>query len=189
MTLIEVERKRELPDSNSLRDRLAELGYRDIGCLNETDVYYSRPDVDFMETVECLRVRRRNGFAEVTYKPPSGADTHRVGDVIAKQETNVRLATPEQSDAARALLDALGMVELATVEKARTQYRHPERDNVVIAVDIVTGAGVFVETEITAGDRDAAIVDLERIEHELGIEGYPVVRLPYRDLVMATVRA
>src|SRR5262249_46298613 len=56
MHLIEVERKRELPDSAALRQRLIELGYREAGHLNETDVYYSRPDIDFMETVECLRV-------------------------------------------------------------------------------------------------------------------------------------
>ncbi|WP_280273414.1 class IV adenylate cyclase [Nocardia wallacei] len=189
MNLIEVERKRELPDSDALRQRLTELGYREAGHLHETDVYYSRPDVNFMETVECLRVRRRDGFAEITYKPPSGADTHRTGDVIAKVETNVHLSESEQAGAAMALLTAIGMVELAKVEKARTQYRHPERDNVLIAIDVVTGAGVFVETEITAVDRDAAVADLERIERELGIVDCLVVRLPYRDLVIAAAQS
>ncbi|WP_067672986.1 class IV adenylate cyclase [Nocardia miyunensis] len=189
MHLIEVERKRELPDSDTLRQRLAERGYREAWRLDETDVYYSRPDVDFMKTVECLRVRRRDGFAEITYKPPSGADTHRDGDVIAKRETNVRLSEPEQADAAMALLASVGMIELAKVEKARTQYQYPEHDNVLIAIDVVAGVGVFVETEITAVDRDAAVAALERIEHELGIADCIVVQLPYRDLVMAAAQS
>lgn len=92
-----------------------------------------------MKTVECLRVRRRDGFAEITCEPPSGADTHRAGDVIAKREMNVQLSEPEQADAAMALLSSVGMIELAKVEKARTRYQHPEHDNVLIAIDVVTG--------------------------------------------------
>lgn len=62
------------------------------GSSVEVDTYDSQPDIDFMATVECLRVRRRDGFAEVTDKPPSTAATHSAVDVIAKPETNVVLA-------------------------------------------------------------------------------------------------
>ncbi|SDX97031.1 hypothetical protein SAMN05216215_10183 [Saccharopolyspora shandongensis] len=64
---MEVERKRELPshiNPQALINRLVQIGFRDDGHLVEIDTYYSRPDVDFMETVECLagsrtrRVRR-----------------------------------------------------------------------------------------------------------------------------------
>ncbi|GAB2690358.1 class IV adenylate cyclase [Nocardia thraciensis] len=185
MQLIEVERKRELPDSNTLRDRLVELGYRESRQVTETDIYYSRPDVDFMETVECLRIRRRDDFAEVTYKPASTTATHSDRDVIAKHETNVHLSGADQADHAIALLDAIGMIELVRVEKARTLYRHPDHDEALVVIDTVTGAGEFVETEVTAFDSDDATARLETIEHELGIDDYPIVRLPYRDLVMA----
>ncbi|MEV4235403.1 MULTISPECIES: class IV adenylate cyclase [unclassified Nocardia] len=185
MHLIEVERKRELPDSDTLFVRLAELGYRQAGQLTEVDTYYSRPDVDYMETVECLRVRHREGFAEVTYKPPSTASTHSHTDVIAKHETNVILDGPDQADAANELLAAIGMVELVRVEKTRTTYRHPYREDIVVSIDTVTGAGTFVETEVTATETTVATAHLEQIENELGIADHAVVNLPYRDLVMA----
>ncbi|GGL06209.1 class IV adenylate cyclase [Nocardia jinanensis] len=184
MELIEVERKRELADSEALRCRLAELGYRETSSLTEVDTYYSRPDIDYMETVECLRVRQRDGFAEVTYKPPSSTATHSDRDVIAKRETNVHLADTGQADAANALLAAIGMVELVRVEKARTIYRHPDQDETLVSIDIVTGAGAFLETEVLATDSNAAAAHLGNIEHAIGVSTYPVVRLPYRDLVM-----
>lgn len=184
MDLIEVERKRELADSETLRRRLAELGYREISSLTEVDTYYSRPDVDYMETVECLRVRQRGGSAEITYKPPSNTATHSEHGVIAKQETNVQLAGPDQAGAANALLAAVGMVELVRVEKARTTYRHPDRDSTAVSIDLVAGVGAFVETEILASDSDGAAAHLEDIEQEIGISANAIVRLPYRDLVM-----
>ncbi|MEV6138898.1 CYTH domain-containing protein [Nocardia sp. NPDC051990] len=45
----------------------------EAGHLTEVDTYYSRPDVDYMKTVERLRIRHRDGFAEITYKPPPNA--------------------------------------------------------------------------------------------------------------------
>ncbi|MEV0033337.1 class IV adenylate cyclase [Nocardia sp. NPDC050793] len=185
MHLIEVERKRELPNPRPLRQRLTELGYREAGHLTEVDTYYSRPDVDYMKTVECLRIRHRGEFAEITYKPPSNATTHSAADVIAKRETNVTLSGPDQAAAANQLLAAIGMVSLVRVEKARTIYEHPERHDIIVSIDTVTHAGTFVETEVTAADTDAATIHLGEVETELGIADYPVVGLPYRDLVMA----
>ncbi|WP_216900274.1 class IV adenylate cyclase [Nocardia alni] len=185
MHLIEVERKRELRNPSTLHQRLTELGYKQAGHLTEVDTYYSRPDVDYMKTVECLRIRHRDGFAEITYKPPSTSTTHSHADVIAKRETNVTLSGPEQADAANQLLTAIGMVQLVRVEKDRTTYRHPERKDIIVSIDAVTHAGTFVETEVTALDPNAATVHLEEVETELGIAAHAVVRLPYRDLVMA----
>lgn len=184
MDLIEVERKRELADSEALRRRLAELGYREISSLTEVDTYYSRPDVDYMETVECLRVRQRGDSAEITYKPPSSTATHSDRGVIAKQETNVQLAGTGEAGAASALLKAIGMVELIRVEKARTTYRQPYCDSTAVSIDVVAGVGAFVETEILASDSAGAAAHLEEIEQAIGISANPIVRLPYRDLVM-----
>ncbi|MFQ6227740.1 class IV adenylate cyclase [Nocardia sp. NPDC002869] len=184
MDLIEVERKRELADSEALRRRLAELGYREISSLTEVDTYYSRSDVDYMETVECLRVRQREGSAEITYKPPSNTATHSDRGVIAKREINVRLADAGQAGAANALLEAVGMIELVRVEKARTTYRHPGHDGTTISIDILTGVGAFVETEILTTDSEDAATQLEGIEQAIGVSTYPIVRLPYRDVVI-----
>jgi len=185
MTMIEVERKREVADAGDvLKERLSQLGYRNRGTNIEIDTYYSRPDRDFMATVECLRVRERDRFAELTYKPPSTASTHSAQDIIAKPETNVVLAGPDQATPANTLLDVLGMVRLCRVEKTRTSFQHPDRGAITIALDQITGVGTFVETEIIALDQDKAALLIDEAEQALGLTTYPVVRLPYRDLVL-----
>jgi adenylate cyclase class 2 len=187
--LIEVERKRRLPDAGAeLTRQLERHGYRHSVSVSEVDIYYSRPDVDFMRTVECLRVRCRGDFAEITYKPASNADTHSADGVIAKRETNVVLRDGGQAGTADQLLDAIGMVNLARVEKTRTRYRHPDRDDIVVSIDNVIGAGIFVETEVMAARPDVATGLLAEIENLLGIADHPIVSQPYRDLVMQAAR-
>ncbi|GAA4875837.1 class IV adenylate cyclase [Saccharopolyspora cebuensis] len=183
---MEVERKRELPDHidpAALVHRLVGIGFIEVGRLVEIDTYYSRPDVDFMVTVECLRVRERNGFAEITYKPASTGAAHSAADIITKPETNV-LLDADQAPQANQLLAAIGMVQLVRVEKDRTTLRHPEHDTVTVAVDTIAGVGSFVETEVLAPTADGADELLENTEQRCGFDDLPVVRLPYRDLVM-----
>lgn len=183
--MIEVERKRRLPDGpGEILARLGELGYQGSAPVTETDTYFSRPDVDYLVTVECLRVRQRDGFAEITYKPPSDAATHDSGDVIAKREINVRLAGGAGAGDAIGLLAAVGMVELVTVRKSRTVYRHPGRGDALVAVDEIAGLGWFAETEVTGPDPEEARNALEAAEKLLGAEAYPVVSRPYRDLLL-----
>ncbi|MDA2812525.1 class IV adenylate cyclase [Nocardiopsis sp. RSe5-2] len=183
MDMVEVERKRVLRGgADRVRSRLAQVGWTASATSRETDDYYSRPDVDFMETVECLRVRRRGGFAEITYKPASDASTT-VEGVITKPETNVALG-PGQEEAALRLMDALGMVHLARVDKSRTVYRRPGEEGLSVVLDEIAGVGWFAEVEVVAADAEGASERLERIEEELDLVGYPVASLPYRDMVM-----
>lgn len=184
--MIEVERKRRLPDDGErLMGLLAAEGWVAADPVVEVDTYYSRPDVDFMETVECLRVRRSGDCAEVTYKPPSTAATHSTGGVVSKRETNVLLASAGQAEAADRLLEVLGMRLLVQVEKHRTAYRHPQRPGVSVAVDQLAGVGVFVETEVLSEDAVTAAATVTRVEQELGLDDCPTVELPYRDLAMS----
>lgn len=189
MHLIEVERKRTLSDRDSLRRRLVALDYREDERVDEIDIYYSRPDIDYLKTVECLRIRRRGDFAEVTYKPPTEPGTRSADHIIAKREINVALAGIEDVESARALLEAIGMRELAVVQKSRRIFRHPGWDDAVVALDAVVGAGEFVETEVTAHDSGDASARLEMIERELEIDALSVVTLPYRDLVMTAAES
>jgi adenylate cyclase class 2 len=182
--MIEVERKRELADPAALKARLIEAGYREMGTCVETDTYYSRPDRDFLVTVECLRVRHRDGFAEITYKPASTADTHSASDIIAKAETNVILFDSGQANAANTLLDVLGMMSLCRVAKARTTFRHPDDKNILVLLDVVTDVGAFVETEVMASDIVEASELLAQVEQQLGLTDFPVMNVPYRDLVL-----
>lgn len=184
MNTIEVERKRALTDATVLTARLLKGGYRDAGASIEVDTYYSRPDRDFLSTVECLRVRQRAGFAEITYKPASTASTHSASDIIAKPETNITLSGPDQATAAETLLDVLGMVRLCRVEKTRSTFRHPNRSEITVVIDLIAGVGVFAETEVMADNPVAAATLLDQTERQLGLTKHPVVSLPYRDLVL-----
>ncbi|WP_112468626.1 class IV adenylate cyclase [Streptomyces triticisoli] len=186
--VIEVERKRRLPGTGGrLTELLMKLGWQAAETVTEVDTYYSRPDVDFMETVECLRVRRRGDFAEVTYKPPSTSATHRADDVISKPETNLLLADAGQAAMADQLLEAVGMRLLVRVEKHRTSFRHQDESEVTVSIDTVADLGVFVETEVLSADPVAAAAVVERVEKELGITDCPTVDLPYRDLAMSVM--
>lgn len=184
MSVIEVERKRELADATALKARLVEADYQESGTSVEVDTYYSRPDRDFLATVECLRVRQRDGFAEITYKPASTADTHSATDIIAKPETNVILSGADQASAANTLLDALGMVQLCRVEKTRTTFRHPDNIDTTVVIDAIAGIGAFAETEVMAADAADAAAFLDRVERQLGLADCPIASLPYRDMVL-----
>lgn len=109
---------------------------------------------------------------------------HSPHDVISKRETNVALSDAGQAEAANHLLTAIGMTCLVRVEKSRALYRHPDRDDVTVNLDTITGVGTFVETEVIAVNGNGATALLEQVEHQLGLTVHPVVSLPYRDLVL-----
>lgn len=115
--LLEIERKHRLiGDAKELIKQLQDLSFEPKSSRHEIDTYYSRPDVDFMKTIEYLRVRQRDGFAEVTYKPATTAATHTENDVIIKPETNLPIQ-PGDAAIAKQLLANLGMVKLVEVNK------------------------------------------------------------------------
>ncbi|MEU2429625.1 class IV adenylate cyclase [Streptomyces sp. NPDC007861] len=181
--LVENERKRDASDCAALLPaRLEALGYRRTGSHVETDDYYSRPDVDYLKTVECLRVRTRDGFCEITYKPPT-KDAPADG-TVSKVETNVRLNGRDQAENARQLLIAIGMVFLTRVAKHRTSYTHPDLEEVTVAVDDLEDVGVFVEVEAVTADPADATRLLDSMEESLELVDCPPVLIPYRDLVL-----
>lgn len=52
------------------------------------------------------------------------------------------------------------------------------------SIDILAGVGAFIETELLTTNSADAAIQLEDIEQAIGVSDYPIVRLPYRDLVM-----
>ncbi|QWQ31819.1 CYTH domain-containing protein [Candidatus Minimicrobia vallesae] len=76
----------------------------------------NRQDVDFMQTVECLRIRQRDNFAEITYKPPTNQHTHTENKIIIKPETNLPI-NPKNTTTAKQLPANLGMMKLVEVNK------------------------------------------------------------------------
>lgn len=180
--LLEIERKRQLTgDAKELIKQLQDLGFEPKSSRHEIDTYYSRPDVDFMQTVECLRIRQRDGFAEVTYKPATTIATHTKNDVIIKPETNLPIQ-PENAAIAKQLLANLGMVQLVEVNKYRRSFQSPDFPQATVAIDEIKDAGTFVEVEVLSDDETGALAIISDIETKLELESTEVVTRPYRDI-------
>ena len=180
---LEIERKRSISgDVDAFVRHLSDHGFREIHASEEVDAYYSRPDVDFRQTIECLRVRERDGFAEITYKPVSTDATHTDSNVITKPETNLQI---QHSDAATAeqLLVNLGMVHLVTVRKHRRTFKDDAHPDVAVAVDEVEHAGAFVEVETIGDDTAAGLEKVVAVENQLDIGSLAIIDTPYRDIV------
>ena len=182
--LLEIERKRRL--TSNIEDfikKLEKLGFELRSELSEIDTYYSRPDVDFMQTVECLRIRQRDGFAEMTYKPATTAATHTANDVIIKPETNLPIQ-PEDAVIAKQLLANLGMVRLVEVNKYRRSFQSPNFPKATVAIDEIKDAGTFVEVEVLSDDEAGALATVDEIESKLNLDSAEIVTRPYRDICM-----
>ena len=182
--LLEIEHKRRL--TSNIEDfikKLEKFGFELQSKLSEIDTYYSRPDVDFMQTVECLRIRQRDGFAEVTYKPATTTATHTANDVIIKPETNLPIQ-PGDAAIAKQLLTNLGMVRLVEVDKYRRSFQSSDFPQATVAIDEIKDAGTFVEVEVLSDDETGALAMINDIETKLDLELAGVVTRPYRDICM-----
>ena len=182
--LLEIEHKRHL--TSNIEDfikKLEKFGFELQSKLSEIDTYYSRPDVDFMQTVECLRIRQRDGFAEVTYKPATTTATHTKNDVIIKPETNLPIQ-PGDAAIAKQLLANLGMTQLVEVNKYRRSFQSSDFPQATVAIDEIKDAGTFVEVEVLSDDETGALAMISEIETKLGLESTEVVTRPYRDICM-----
>ena len=180
--LLEIERKRQLTgDAKELIKQLQDLGFELQSNLREIDTYYSRPDVDFMQTVECLRIRQRDGFAEVTYKPATTTATHTANDVIIKPETNLPIQ-PGDAAIAKRLLANLGIVQLVEVNKYRRSFQSSDFPQATVAIDEIKDAGTFVEVEVLSDDETSALAMISEIETKLGFESAEVITRPYRNI-------
>ena len=180
----EIERKRQfVGDLEAFIVQLNSQGFSLASETTEIDSYYSRPDVDFMQTVECLRVRQRDGFTEITYKPPTNQRTRTEDGVIVKPETNLPV-NPENTAVAKQLLANLGMVKLVEVNKFRRIFKCDGESGLTIAIDEISDAGVFIETEIISEDKESALRQIEDIEAQIGVQEFEIITRPYRDICM-----
>lgn len=180
----EIERKRQfVGDLEAFIVQLNSQGFSLASETTEIDSYYSRPDVDFMQTVECLRIRQRDDFAEITYKPPTDQHTRTEDGIIVKPETNLPV-NPENTAVAKQLLANLGMVKLVEVNKFRRIFKRDDEPGLTIAIDEIGDAGVFIETEIISGDKELALRRIEDVEARIGVQEFEIITQPYRDICM-----
>lgn len=177
----EIEKKYHLTIDEALfREKLEGIGAQFIKNKKETDTYFNVSGRDSIKTKECLRVRKSNDLIEITYKGathPDSNDAH-----FAKHELNLFV---ENETEAIEFLKLLGNEIVAVVEKSRDYY---EFGNCNIAVDSISGVGMFIELEVMSNDDKEGLREIENVAKKLGLSEESVEMLPYRDLVIMSKR-
>jgi adenylate cyclase class 2 len=147
---------------------LASAGAERLTTTRQIDRYFDTPDRALLAGDRGIRVRSVEGQPDIlTYKGPRAADTQ-----AKVREELESICSPAGSVAA--ILTAMGMVELVTVAKTRTEY---ELAGCVVALDEVDRLGTFLEIE---GPTQAA---LHAAAEQLNLEGHPTTTTSYAQLI------
>lgn len=173
--MIEVEAKVKVDDLQPLKRRLNELGAKWISEETQRDLYFNHPQRNFATTDEALRVRwSSTGEKSITYKGPKLP-----GSIIKTRE---ELILPVGDiGAAVELFHRLGFREAASIVKKRVVW---ELHNFKVCLDEVEGLGSFVEVEAAErGDTSESEEETIHITHQLGLEGRPLIRESYLELL------
>ena len=76
------------------------------------------------------------------------------------------------------------MVKLVEVNKFRRMFKCDDDPGLTIAIDEISGAGVFIETEIISEDKELALRRIEDVETRIGVQEFEIITRPYRDICM-----
>jgi adenylate cyclase class 2 len=165
----------------NIKRKLKEMGFFSSKMKLEEDIYFTSNFRDFIKTRECLRVRIRENFAEMTYKGKTTEDMLNSCQ-FWKKEYNLTIDKRLVNNAVD-FLKALGFIEAVKVVKKRQEFKLGSK---TVAIDEVKNGGYFVEIESMAleNNKDKAMADNRKIMALLGIEDCQPVDEPYRDIVM-----
>ncbi len=158
--MIEVESKFWSPGNDKVEKALLRLGAKKVSEGAMEDVYFAHPSRDFGKTDEALRLRKRDGAAELTYKGPRMRMEH----TKAREEITAKVGDPL---AAQRIVERLGFQERYVVSKRRTTY---VLDKLRVEVDEVEGLGQFIELELITEEPQRAEVLISMAQGQLGLE-------------------
>jgi len=173
--MLEIELKIKVDALDPVRQRLNERNAQFCGKGHEHDIYYNAPHRDFGITDEAMRVRYTDNHAVITYK---GAKLKKYS-LKAREELNTAV---ESGEVFEQILDRLGFVKTAEVNKWRENYR---LGNAAIALDTVDELGTFVEVEImTELSGTDATGQINTLAKEIGVSGEPILT-SYLELLLS----
>jgi len=167
-------------DHNEIRSQLNSMDVEALDTVVQEDTYFDAPYRDFTSTGESLRVRREHSGEEttsrLTYKGPLVDDQSKT-----REELETRLG---EHETAHGILESLGFVPVATVEKERERFRV---DRYLITLDAVSSLGEFLEIETEAFEDEIPSVreDARTFLEELGLEPKTGMRTSYLEMILA----
>jgi len=178
---VEIKAKIEFSQIKNIKEKLLSLGTSFQEKIKENDIYFTALHRDFIKTKECLRIRERDNFLELTYKGPTTKEM--VGKKqFWKREINIPLHCSKEE--AIILLESLGFKRIVEVEKEREKFVIGKHE---ITIDKVKNCGYFLEIERIVEDekeREKAINENFVLLKKLGINEKEIITKPYRDLVL-----
>ncbi len=170
--MLELEVKAALSDD--ALERLRRLDLALVDQQTHVDTYYRHPCTDYVATDEALRIRRSDDKTIITYKGPR-----------LSRETKMREEhelTANSFTEARAVLQSLGFIEVATVEKIRQRFK---RDALCVAIDDVKDLGRFIEIEVLLEEDEAESAEdqIFTFLEEIGVRRDDTTRESYLELL------
>lgn len=181
---IEVEMKVQINNvqAKRIREKLKKNNFIEEKEMNEKDIYFTSTSRDFIKSRECLRIRSRDNFAEITYKGKTNADMVNACQ-FWKKEFNVTIDDTEVVNA-ECFLQALGFIKVVEVVKKRQKFKLFQT---TVSIDVVENGGIFLEVETmicSEDERDKAMKINMDILKMLGLQLIELVDMPYRDIVL-----
>lgn len=178
---VEIKVKIRLSQIKSLRKKIFALGANFQRKVKENDIYFTAPHRDFIKTKECLRIRERDNFLELTYKGPT-TELMSSKKQFWKSEINLPLSCSKRE--IESLLEALNFKKIVEVIKEREKYELGKQS---ISLDNIKNLGWFLEVENTAKDekeRQKALDENMTLLRKLNLNEKDIIDEPYRDLVL-----
>lgn len=180
--MIEAEVKLPVGDSESVKEKLLKMGFREIGYLEERDIYFDNQQGDIRTNGEALRVRETKdrfsgkSHSQINFK---GKKLDMCTMTREELETGV-----ENGAVCRNILQAIGYAPAGPeVIKDRIIL---QEEFVTACLDDVHGLGKFLELEILVNseeEKDAAIGRIEKILNSLGYQISDTVRMSYLSML------
>lgn len=158
--MIEIEQKFRSPGNEKVEKTLAHLEAKKVGDETQEDIYFAHPCREFGKTDESLRLRKREGCAELTYKGPR----MQVGGSKAREEITLKTDDPLTL---QRIVERLGFEDAYVLRKRRKSYI---LDKLRVDVDDVDGLGEFVELEVLTESTERAEHLIDLAKKELGLE-------------------
>lgn len=181
---IETEKKYYCFDSNSLLEKVKDLGFKEEKIKEETDEYFTDINSEYIKNRTCLRIRIiNNDKMEVTFKGKSIA----LSNTYSKLESNFDLDI-NNYDSIVNLFSAIGYYSYSIVKKHRSTFFINDYDyKYSIMIDSIESLGGFVEFEILCNNdetyEDELKIKLDGFINMFSSLNLEEAKLPYRDFV------
>lgn len=177
-----------------LRRELAAAGHPFGPAGLQRDTFFAHPQREFAHTDEALRLREGPHGSELTYKgprrsvpasPSPSLPFARLEPVQAKSRLEVNV---EVRGDVVALLAPLGFLPRLRLEKRRAVAKWPGPPDALVALDDVTGVGLFVELEVLSDLAQEAVAQqaLQELKARLGLQDAVAEPRSYLELAVAS---